>query len=152
MCDISELMLFLAARTQHVTQIIIPGLNQNSVVVSDRFDAATYAYQVFDTERDTPEITQAMNEACSGLTPDLALIFDLDPEIGMARKFGDTLDRIEKKNLDFHRRVREGFLAYAAEREYAVVIDAGGTPNEMHRLVIEVANERLRLNLPVLEI
>jgi len=150
MLPMTELCLFSAARAQHCDQVIRPALNDGKVVVSDRYDAATYAYQGYAGSVGV-ETVRKVTELISGLDPDLALIFDLDPEIGMARKFGDEPDRIEQKALDFHQRVRAGFLAYAAERGYAIVIDADGTPHEVHRLVIEAANERLNLNLPVLD-
>jgi dTMP kinase len=151
MLPMTELCLFSAARAQHCDQVIRPALHDGKVVVSDRYDAATYAYQGYAGSVGV-ETVRKITELTSGLDPDLALIFDLDPEIGMARKFGDEPDRIEQKALDFHQRVRAGFLAYAAERDYAIVIDADGTPHEVHRLVIEAANERLNLNLPVLDL
>lgn len=151
MLPITELCLFSAARAQHCGQIIRPALDAGQVVVCDRYDAATYAYQGYAGEIGV-DVVRQITELTSGLDPDLALIFDLDPEIGMARKFGDEPDRIEQKALDFHQRVRAGFLAYAVERKYAVVIDAYGTPAEVHRRVIQAANERLGLNLPVLEL
>jgi dTMP kinase len=150
MLPMTELCLFSAARAQHCGQIIRPALVAGQVVVSDRYDAATYAYQGY-AGRIKVEIVCKVTELTSGLVPDLALIFDLCPEIGMDRKSGDEPDRIEQKSSDFHRRVRAGFLAYASERDYAIVIDADGTPEEVHLRVIRAVRERLGINLPVLD-
>lgn len=151
MLPMTELCLFSAARAQHCDQVIRPALHDGKVVVSDRYDAATYAYQGYAGSVGV-ETVRKITELTSGLDPDLALIFDLDPEIGMARKFGDEPDRIEQKALDFHQRVRAGFLAYAAERDYAVIVDADATPVDVHCRVIQAARKRLRINLTVLDL
>ena len=150
--SLAETFLFSAARTKLCGEVIGPALNQGRVVISDRFDPSSYAYQGYAGEVGVEVIRWITALAASGLQPDLVLILDLDPEVGMRRKFGDKLDRIEQKNLEFHQRVREGFLTYARERDYAVVIDADGTLREVHKRVIQAVNRWLDLNLPVLNI
>ncbi len=151
MLPMTELCLFSAARAQHCDQVIRPALHDGKVVVSDRYDAATYAYQGYAGSVGV-ETVRKITELTSGLDPDLALIFDLDPEIGMARKFGDEPDRIEQKALDFHQRVRRGYLRYIDEHDFAVVVDADDQLHVVHERIIQASNERLNLNLPVLEV
>ena len=118
MCAETEVFLFCAARAQHVREIIIPALNQNKLVLCDRFSDATFAYQ--STARGlNPEFIKVINDYSSmGLKPDLTLLFDLPVETGLERatqrdnhlKDPSFSDRFEKESLDFHNKVREGYL------------------------------------------
>lgn len=127
MSSVTELMLFAAARAQHVREKIIPALRAGKVVVSDRFDSATFSFQHFARGLPLELITTLNNLAVDGLQPDLTIILDLDPEVGLARvgMHGRNLDRLEKENLDFLHKAREGYLAQARlSPERFVVIDA----------------------------
>jgi dTMP kinase len=130
MCAEAELFLFCAARAQHVREKIIPALNANKLVLCDRFSDATYAYQGFGRglKRD---IIKTINDYSSlNLKPHLTLLFDLPVEIGLKRAIkrndsANTSDRFEKENIDFHKRVREGYLNICkSEPERFRVIDA----------------------------
>ncbi|MBI3944503.1 MAG: dTMP kinase [Armatimonadetes bacterium] len=119
----AELLLFLAARAQHVAHVIRPALAQGRTVVCDRFSDSTLAYQSAGSGLPLAEV-RALNEfATGGLAPDLTLLLDLDVTLGLRRQ-GEWA-RMERRGVEFHRRVREGFLRLAAaEPERVRVVDA----------------------------
>jgi dTMP kinase len=129
----TELFLFCAARSQHVREIIIPALKENKVVLCDRFSDATYAYQGMGRGL-SPDFIKLVNDYSSmSLKPDLTFLFDLPAEIGLKRatKRNDLLiessfsDRFEREKMDFHKRVREGYLSiYKSEPKRIRLIDA----------------------------
>lgn len=114
MLDICELFLFLAARAQIVDEIIRPALKKGYVVVCDRFHDATIAYQGYGAGLDLKLIEEMGKLAAKGLKPDLTVLLDVETKKGLRR--AGTKDRIEIKSLEFHKRVRGGYLALA-ERE-----------------------------------
>lgn len=115
-CDRAELFLFLADRAHHVKTVIIPALEEGKIVLCDRFNDSTLAYQGAARHLDLNLLRTMCDIATEGLTPDLTLYLDLDPMVGLERaKKHDVPDRLEKENLDFHTEVREGFLALALE-------------------------------------
>lgn len=139
MTVLTEILLFCASRAQHVQQVIIPALDEGRRVLCDRFSAATFAYQGYAGGGGAELVEQLDARATGGLTPDLTIILDLPAEEGLRRKFGEQWreapamgDRIEQNDADYHRLVREGFLAYADRySERTAVIDANGDPDEV---------------------
>lgn len=110
---LAELFLYLAARADLVQTVIKPALAAGRVVLSDRFAMTTEAYQMAGRGLD-PDLVRAGNHAATqGLRPDLTLIIDLDPEIGLARQVaaGKRQDRLEQEGSEFHRRVVEYYRA-----------------------------------------
>lgn len=110
---LAELFLYLAARADLVATVIEPALAAGRVVLSDRFAMTTEAYQMAGRGLD-PDLVRAGNQAATGgLCPDLTLIIDLDPEIGLARQVaaGKPQDRLEREGSEFHRRVVEYYRA-----------------------------------------
>ena len=130
----TELLLIAAARAQHVDERIRPALAANQIVICDRFTDATVAYQGYRGGIDLEIIHQLNDVATGGLIPDITFILDLPPEIGLQRQQGEThRDRLDKEPLEFHRRVREGYLAVAkAEPHRVKVIDATQVPDAVH--------------------
>lgn len=125
-CDMTEALLFLASRAQHIKDVIMPALSQGKVVLCDRFNDSTVVYQGLGRRLGLQQVKQLCSLACQGLTPDKTLLCDVDPTIGLARvKKINTFDRIENETLEFHKMVRQGFLSLA-EEEHArfSVIDA----------------------------
>ena len=135
MCAETEAFLFCAARAQHVREMIMPALNQDNVVLCDRFSDATYAYQGAARGLN-PEFIRVINEYSSmGLKPNLTLLFDLPVEVGLQRaterdnrlKDSSFSDRFERESLNFHNKVREGYLnILKKEPERFRLIDATG--------------------------
>jgi dTMP kinase len=125
-CTISsraELLLFVAARAQHVQDVILPALEQGKWVLCDRFIDATFAYQGCGRGMDRNVIKYLHDFATACLTPALTILLDMPAEEGLKRAFGriarlqgvDREDRFEQEDLAFHQRVRDGYLALAAE-------------------------------------
>ena len=114
MSDICELFLFLAARAPIVDEIVRPALKKGYVVVCDRFHDATVAYQGYGAGLDLKLIEEMGKLATKGIKPDLTVLLDVETKKGLRR--AAAKDRIETKSLEFHKRVRGGYLALA-ERE-----------------------------------
>lgn len=121
----AELLLFNASRSELVSTVIRPALGEGKIVVCDRFSDSTLAYQSYARGL-AREAVELINQfATSGLKPDLVFLMDMPPELAFTRKRAAPLDRFENEELDFHRRVRQGFLALAArEPQRWVVLDA----------------------------
>lgn len=110
----TELLLYAAARAQHVDERVRPALEAGRVVLSDRFADSTTAYQGAGRDISADTIDALHEIATRGVWPDLTIVLDLDPEIGLKRAGAKRgLDRIEAETLAFHRRVRDGFLKIA---------------------------------------
>lgn len=115
-CERAELFLFLADRAHHVKTVILPALDEGKIVLCDRFNDSTLAYQGAARDLDLNLLRTMCDISTEGLTPDLTLYLDLDPQVGLERaKKHDVPDRLEKESLEFHTEVREGFLALALE-------------------------------------
>lgn len=134
----AELLLYGAARAQIVDEIIEPALAAGRPVLCDRFYDSTTAYQGFGRGLNMGFVSAMKRFATNGLEPDLAVYLDLDPVIALERATKEGADRIEREGIEFHQRVREGFLWIASkEPERFKVVDASGTPNEVEDLVWE---------------
>ena len=121
----TELLLFNASRAQHVNDVIRPALKESKVVICDRFDDSTTAYQSYGRGLDLDMVKQVNNTTTGGLRPNLTILLDISIEDGLARKSGEKLDRFEQEDIDFHRKVREGYLKMADEEpERWLVINA----------------------------
>ena len=121
----SELLLFLAARSELVETIIKPALDRNINVISDRFTGSTLAYQGHGQGLDLIEISRLNNLVCSGITPDLTVLLDLPADLIAARKSITIQDKFDLSSIEFHTRVREGYLSMAdSETDNWLVLDA----------------------------
>ena len=141
---LTQAFLFMAARQQHVAQVIGPALARGAVVLSDRYTDATLAYQGYGQGLDLQTIQELNTLATGGLMPDLTLLLDLDPSVGMRRIAGRPLDAFERMDPDFHRRVREGYLEIArADKRRVRVFDAAGDPDRLHAEIAREVDEAL---------
>ena len=121
----AELLMVFAARAQHLNEVIEPALAQGQWVLCDRFTDATYAYQGYGRGFDLAAISLLEKMVQKDRHPDLTLLFDLDPRIGIERaQKRAELDRFESEELAFFERVRQGYLERAESNERFVVIDA----------------------------
>jgi dTMP kinase len=123
----TEILLFLAARAQHVDEVIRPALAAGKVVLCDRFGDSTLAYQGFGHKTDLETLQALLDFSTDGLKPDLTLLVDVPVEVGMARKLDNSSEwnRLDAYALAFHERVRQGYFALAeAEPERWIIVDA----------------------------
>jgi dTMP kinase len=129
----SEALLYAADRAQHVHDVLRPALDAGEVVISDRFVDSSLAYQGAGRTIPMEEVRMLSRWATEGLRPDLTILLDLPPEVGLARARGRAAaDRLESESLDFHERVRETFRALAeAEADRYLVLDAQRHPDEL---------------------
>ncbi len=116
----AELLLYMAARSEVTRQVIMPALKAGKVVLCDRFSDSTMAYQGYGGGADLGWIRSLNHQATCGIMPDLTILFDLPPEEAIKRR-GGTADRMESKDIYFHRRVRAGYLEIAREEPQRVV-------------------------------
>lgn len=129
----AELLLMLASRAEHIDEVILPAIQEGKVVICDRYNDSTIAYQGAARGLGVEAVEALCKEICGSTLPDLTFYLDVDPEIGLQRsrkldkqeaKAGE-LDKIESEKLSFHQTVRQAFLSIAAkEPNRVVVIDA----------------------------
>lgn len=141
----AELFLFLADRAQHVENIIRPALSDGKIIICDRYNDSSIAYQGSARLNDNiDEIDKICQFATGGLQPEITFYLDLDPKIGLARVKG-SLDRLEKETIEFHQSVRDGFLKLAKDNSRRFcVIDANQSPNEVFLSVKGYIEQRLK--------
>ena len=146
----TELMLMLADRAQHVHEVILPGLLADKVVISDRFVDSTTAYQGYGRGIPLDLLARLNTFVCGECRPALTLILDLPINAGLQRanrrRTGvEKIDTFEAETVDFHERVRAGFLSVAnAQPERVCVINANRTVEVIHEEILTIAWERIR--------
>jgi dTMP kinase len=127
----AELLAFSAARAELVETVIAPALARGALVLCDRFSASTVAYQQHGRGLDAALVVRAIELATGGLAPDLNVLLDLTPQLGLQRA-GEPSDRFERESLAFHQRVRDGFLTQAAlDAARWLVLDATRAPEAL---------------------
>ncbi len=143
----AELLLYAAARAQHVEEVIAPALHRGMTVLCDRFTDATLAYQGFGRGLDIALIEKLNAVAAGAFAPQLTVLLDMPAEDGLERARRRNLDpalqiegRFESEALAFHRRVRQGYLEIAATLKRFRILDARGSEDEVfHRIVSALA-------------
>lgn len=129
----TELMLMNASRAQLVGEVIRPALAQDIVVLCDRYADSSIAYQGYGRELPLDVVRSVCDAATGGLQPDLTLLVDISVETSRKRLAarGNGSDRLEREELNFHRRIREGFLDMARHEPRFVVLDGERAPDEV---------------------
>ena len=141
MTPLTELFLVCASRAQHVTEVIVPALRAGTIVLSDRFSPSTIVYQGHAGLVPMDVVQSADTAARQGLAPDLTIILDVPAEAGLKRGLnGNAGDRMENKELEFHRQVRQGYLRYAdTAPEKCVIISTEAAKHEVAEQVLTAA-------------
>ena len=142
---VTEMFIYAASRAQHVRETVLPALERGEIVICDRFVDSSIAYQAYG-RRLGGMVAEINKYATGGLSPDLTIWLDIDPETGKARASGDKgLDRLDLESADFHERVRAGYRAISeAEPERFRRIDAAGTIEEIKEKIYGCLEELCR--------
>ncbi|MBO7573718.1 MAG: dTMP kinase [Bacilli bacterium] len=143
----TEALLYAASRRQHLVEKVWPALKEGKIVICDRYLDSSLAYQGGARGLGIDNILSVNNFATEGTFPDLTLLFDLQPELGLARIAANSnreVNRLDLEKLDFHRKVRETFLELAKRYpERFVVIDASQNREEVAKKTLEVMLSRI---------
>jgi dTMP kinase len=149
----AELFLYLADRAQHLQEVILPALEQGKVVLCDRYTDSTLAYQGYGRGIDLGLLRTLNDIASRGIRPDLTLLFDCPAEIGLSRTaqrqsqpatLRGRVDRFEEEKIEFHEKVRNGFLELAkAEPQRFRVIDAARSAADVRQGIMDIINREL---------
>jgi dTMP kinase len=142
----AEALLYAADRAHHVASVVRPALNRGAVVISDRYVDSSLAYQGAGRTLPIDEVTWLSFWATGGLKPDLVVLLDVDPKVGLARVTGrgEDADRLESESVDFHERVRYAFLDLAgADPNRYLVLDASRPVDELAAQVADRVNATL---------
>jgi dTMP kinase len=140
MTYMTELLLYNAARVQHIHELIMPALNRGAFVITDRFTDSTYAYQGYGRGISLNLLDKIDLIATNNLRPDLTFLLDLDVETGLMRNKGiNKIDRLELEDIEFHKKVRAGYLALAEkEPDRIKIVDASMEYNIVYKKVISI--------------
>lgn len=145
---VAELLLMLAARSIFVREIVRPAYDAGRVVLTDRYQLSTFAYQGGGRRLPGDLVQQLNTLATGGLSPDLSLILDVEVEQGRARQGRRAADRIEGEEPSFHRRVAEAYRKLAHGRPDVALVDAGGEIEQVFAAVWGVLNSRFPETFP----
>ena len=118
---LTELLLYSADRSEHISKVILPALNKSDWVISDRFSGSTLAYQGFGRGLNKTIIKELDNIVCQGLNPDLTIFLEIPPKISIVRRRNKTPDRIESEGIKFLEKVNEGFQIIAKEKNWEII-------------------------------
>ena len=139
MADMTEALLYAASRAQHVQEFIIPNVKKGKVVICDRYVDSSVVYQGYARGLGIDAVEAINHYATLGLTPNLTILLDLPPEIGLARKKSQqALDRLELASDDFHVKVNEGYRVLAKRHpERILPVDATKSIEDIHQVIIK---------------
>jgi dTMP kinase len=142
----TETLLYQASRAQFVEQVVKPRLALGDIVISDRYADSTLAYQGYGHQQDLEQIRSLILYATGGLVPDLTVLLDVEVEIGLARKKkAEEWNRLDAYTVEFHRRVRDGYLQMAQQDPARwVVVDASQPWGEVQAKLRQVLLERIQ--------
>ncbi len=141
----TEMLLYMASRSQHTGEWILPALEEGKIVISDRYYDSTIAYQGAARDIDLQIINIIRKYATYGLEPDLTVLLDIPVEISQERIKEKKLDRIELESESFHRKVRDGFLRIANEEKHRYyIIDGKLGFEEIEELIVKKIKEMLK--------
>ena len=139
----TEALLYAASRAQHVEETILPALNENKIVLCDRFLISSLAYQGVGRNLGIENVRKINEFAINGVFPDFVLFFDVDPITTLKRKSSlDTADRLEKEGNNFHERVYNGYKEILNSERNIEIIDATQSVEDVFNQCIEVLKRR----------
>ena len=142
--SLTEMLLFMAARRNHLMTRILPAINEGKIVICDRFLDSTLAYQGYGygKNQETLDAINSVYHLIAGdFYPNLTIVLDIDPVIGLKRscdRAGNTEKRFESMDLSFHQNLRQGFLDLARDNPRYAVVDAAGSIDDIHHQVLDL--------------
>ena len=139
--SLTELLLYAADRTEHITKVISPALKNGNWVLSDRFAGSTLAYQGYGRNIDKETIKKLEIIACQGEKPDITFFLDISPEESIARRKNQQPDRIEAEGINFLKKVNNGFKEIAQENNW-IVISASNSKEKITHAIKNILLER----------
>jgi len=142
----AELMLFLADRAQHIHEVIRPALEEGKIVLCDRFNDSTVAYQGFGRGMDVPRVQEICELVSGYVEPFMTILLDVDPSVGLGRTLQSAgeMDRIESETLEFHKKLHEGFhWLHEQDPERIVLVDANQPLDRVYNEVHDLIKSRL---------
>ncbi|HHO56797.1 MAG TPA: dTMP kinase [Trueperaceae bacterium] len=143
---LTEFLLYSASRAQHVEEIIKPALDNKRTVISDRFYGASLAYQGYGRGLDLGFIANLSHRVTLGIEPDLVLLLDIDPEIGLQRiATRGQKDRLELADISFHKKVRAGFLEQANSKANWQILNAEQSQAELADNIWQIVKGKMEL-------
>lgn len=149
---ITECLLYYADRRCNLNKVVWPALKEGKWVISDRYADSTEAYQFYGYDKKVPQniLHWLYNIVAGDFKPDLTIILDMEPEIGMRRSYAKAAQmelyelRFESRQLQFHKNLRRGFQEIAAREPHrCVLVDASGSIDEVHQRIVAALHERL---------
>ena len=147
----TEALLYAAARRQHLVEKVIPALNQGVIVLCDRFIDSSLAYQGYARNLGIEEVLSINKFAIGEYMPDISVLFDLDPKIGLARIANNDcreVNRLDIEKLEFHERVREGYdIVYKNNNHRIVKIDANNTKENVINQIKNILRPKIWTNI-----
>ena len=147
MCPETELLLFTAARAQVVREVIAPALKRGAIVLSDRFLDSSTVYQGIARNLAPGPVSEINRFAVGNVMPDLTIVIDVPTEVSLQRvrqRASDLPDRMERENINFYKKVREGYLLLAKEwPDRVVVLDGTQTPAALEKKIWTFVQKRL---------
>lgn len=143
----TEALLYAAARRQHLAEKVIPALEEGKIVLCDRFLHSSLAYQGYARGLGIEEVYEINKFAIDSYMPDLVILFDIEPKLGLERinkNKGREINRLDKENMDFHDKVREGYGILMEKYNHNIVkVDASGSVDEVYLQVSKIINENI---------
>ncbi|MCX7956411.1 MAG: dTMP kinase [Endomicrobia bacterium] len=150
MTPITELLLYEAARAQHIYEVILPALNDGNIVICDRFSYATVVYQGYARNLGVSVVEDLNKIVLGNLKPDLTFLLDIDVSEGLlrAKRTKGVLDRMEQESLEFHRKIREGYLKlFKKDKNIYLINTTKLTQLQTHKKVLEIINKKLDIKI-----
>ena len=144
---LSELLVFMAIRAQHVEEIITPALEKGKIIICDRFTDASYAYQGYGRGMDMKVIAMLNKLVTKGIEPELTILLNCKVDTGFKRKvaLGESMDRFEKEALTFHKKIRNAYIKISKENPGRFfVINGGKKKEDIHRAITKKVEKLLK--------
>ena len=144
--NISELFLFAAARTDHVQKVIKKSLQDNKIVICDRFIDSTLAYQGYAGNLDLDIVKEVNKISIGEIYPDITFIFDIDPTQGIERALGENNKetRFEEKDIMYHKKIRDGYMSIARDNAHrCVVINGADDIEQISKKILELTLDKI---------